>query len=105
MERKIRSYEKEFKENAVKLVLEGRKTKKDVAKDLGIPHNTLGYWLWKYQEDPKNCFPGTGHLKPQDEELRKLKKVYKKNREVYGAPCNRRLQPVVSPHPDLGFAL
>ncbi len=74
MKRKVRSYDKEFKENAVKLVLEGKKAKKDVAKDLGIPDNTLRYWLGKYQEDPKNCFPGSGHLKPEDEDWRKIKK-------------------------------
>lgn len=74
MERKVRSYDKEFKRDAVKLVLEGGKSKESVARDLGIAKSTLAYWIWKYQEDPDNCFPGKGYLKPQDEGVRRLKK-------------------------------
>lgn len=74
MKRELRTYDREFKENAVKLVLEGHKPHTEVAKSLGIPGSTLSYWLWQYQQDPKHCFPGRGYLKPQDEELHRLHK-------------------------------
>ncbi|RPI54694.1 MAG: transposase [Deltaproteobacteria bacterium] len=34
----------------------------------------LRTWKRKYREDPEGSFPGKGHLKPQDEEFRKLQK-------------------------------
>ena len=45
MGRRNRTYDKEFKENAVKLVLEKGKAKKEVARDLGINKSTLLYWV------------------------------------------------------------
>lgn len=38
-------YDKEFKEGAVKLVLEGGRPSKEVAKELGISSGTLRNWL------------------------------------------------------------
>jgi transposase len=31
-------------------------------------------WVNQYKEDPENAFPGNGKLKPEDEELRQLKR-------------------------------
>ena len=72
--RKCRSYDKKFKRDAVKLVLEDGKKSGTAAENLGIPVSTLRYWVWKYKQDPENCFPGKGYLKPEDEELRQIKK-------------------------------
>ena len=71
-----RSFDKEFKVSAVKLVLESGKTVESIATDLGISSNTLFNWKKKYLADAKNAFPGKGHLKPEQEELRK------KDREI-----------------------
>lgn len=71
-----RSYDREFKISAVKLVLDSGKSVKSIAEDLGISDNTLFIWKKKYQEDAKNAFPGKGHMKPEQEELRK------KDREI-----------------------
>ncbi|MBV6421103.1 MAG: hypothetical protein DAHOPDDO_02372 [Ignavibacteriaceae bacterium] len=71
-----RSFDKEFKVTAVKLVLDSGKSIKAVAAELGISDNTLFNWKKKYQEDAKNAFPGKGHLKPEQEELKK------KDREI-----------------------
>jgi len=75
-ERPRRNYEREFKVSAVKLVLESGKSVKSIAAELGISENTLFNWKKKYLEDAKNAFPGKGHLKPEQEELRK------KDREI-----------------------
>jgi len=69
-----RKYDREFKIRAVKLLLESGKTTKEIADDLGICSGNLTRWKREYREDAENAFPGMGKLKPEDEEMRKLKK-------------------------------
>jgi transposase len=71
---KRRKYDSEFKRDAVKLVLEGGRVASEVAKGLGINENVLYRWIKQYREDPENAFPGKGKLKPEDEELRRLRR-------------------------------
>lgn len=67
-----RKYDKEFKENTVKLVIEGGRSVPDVAKSLGIHDNLIYRWKAKYLEHQEKAFPGKGN--PRDEELACLKK-------------------------------
>jgi transposase len=69
-----RKYDREFKIEAVRLVTRGDKTQTQVARDLGVSANQLAHWKQHFTTDPKDAFPGKGHLKPADEELRQLKK-------------------------------
>ena len=69
-----RRYDREFKEGAVRLVLEGGQTLAGTAKDLGITENMLQRWRQEYLEDREHAFPGTGRMKPQDAEVYNLKK-------------------------------
>jgi transposase len=69
-----RKYDRQFKEEAVKLVTEGGRQVADVARSLGIHENLLRTWKRRHKEDLWGSFPGKGHLKPQDEELRRLQK-------------------------------
>lgn len=69
-----RSYDKEFKLSAVKLVLDSGSSVESIAADLGVSGNTLFNWKRKYLEDSENAFPGKGHQKPEQEELRKRDK-------------------------------
>ena len=71
---KRRKYDSAFKREAVKLVLEGGRVASEVAKGLGINENVLYRWIRQYREDPENAFPGKGKLKPEDEELRLLRR-------------------------------
>jgi len=83
--RKHRKYDRQFKEEAVRLATEGGRQVTDVARGLGIHENLLHTWKRKYKEDPSGSFPGKGQLKPQDEELRKLRKEnanLKEEREI-----------------------
>jgi len=80
-----RKFDRQFKEEAVRLVTEGGRSVTDVAHSLGIHENLLHTWKRKYKEDPASSFPGKGHLNPQDEELRKLQKEnanLKEDREI-----------------------
>ncbi len=83
--KKRRIYSAEFKRDSVKLVIEGGRRASEVAKGLGINENVLYRWLKQYREDPKNSFPGNGRLKPEEEEMRKLRKEVmdlKEEREI-----------------------
>ena len=69
-----RSYDNEFKINAVKLYQEGDKSKKELAKDIGIPLGTFTYWVQSFKENGEKSFPGSGKIKSCNEELYKLRK-------------------------------
>jgi transposase len=69
-----RKYDREFKLEALRLVTDGGRPVAEVARDLGIHENLLYNWRRKYLEDRVHSFPGKGHLKPADEEMRRLKK-------------------------------
>jgi len=71
---KRRKFNKEFKEEAVRLTMEGDRTLVSVAHSLGIHENLLYKWKRQYEEDPDGSFPGKGRLKPQDEDVMKLQK-------------------------------
>jgi len=69
-----RKYDREFKLEAVRLVTQGGRPVVEVARDLGVHENLLYNWRQKYLDDTAHAFPGKGHLKPADEEMRRLKK-------------------------------
>lgn len=71
-ERKV--YDKEFKRETVRLIIQGGRRTREVSKDLGINENVIYRWIRQYKDDSENSFPGKGHQKPAEEELRKLKK-------------------------------
>ena len=69
-----RKYDREFKVEAVKLVTERGTSVAEAARNLGIHENLLRTWEKRYLEDTKDSFPGKGHLKPQEEQLWRLRK-------------------------------
>lgn len=66
-----RSYDKEFKQNAIELYKSGKKARA-ICYDLGIPESTFDGWISKYKKHGEKAFPGSGN--PQDPENAKLKK-------------------------------
>jgi len=73
---KRRSYDKEFKLSAVKMITKGGMSLIQVSRDLGANENSLHKWKNDYLSDQQNAFPGKCHIKPEQEELRK------KDREI-----------------------
>ncbi len=71
---KRRKYDRAFKIEAVKLVTERGTPVAEAAQNLGIHENLLHKWKQQYLEDTAEAFPGKGRLKPQDEEVRKLRR-------------------------------
>lgn len=75
VEKRIRrTFDKEFKLSAVKMVVDGKESLRKVAEDLGISENTLHNWKRSYISDKAHSFPGKGYQKPEDAELTKLRK-------------------------------
>jgi transposase len=70
----MKRYDKSFKEQAIRLVLEQGCSVPSVAKDIGVHDNTMYKWINQYKEHKDHAFPGSGNLRPEDEELRKLRK-------------------------------
>lgn len=74
-------YSAEFKIEAVKRLERTGEPVTKVARELGIKPTTLHGWVSKYKNSTEAPFPGSGHLKPEDEKLRKLEKENKDLRE------------------------
>ena len=71
---KRKSYTREFKIEAVKLITEKGYSIAEASRNLGVEYSVLRRWKQQLTKDPSSAFPGTGHLSPQDEELRRLKR-------------------------------
>ena len=69
-----RKFDREFKVETVRLITERGMSLAQVARDLDIHENVLRKWKNQYLEDVQNAFPGKGRLKPEEEELRRLKR-------------------------------
>ena len=72
--RKRRTYDKAFKEEAVKLVVEEGFKAAEVERNLGIGNNIVSRWVREMTQDPEHAFPGKGRLKPPEEEMREPKR-------------------------------
>lgn len=72
--RRYRKFDKEFKLSAVKLITEKGRSITDAARSLDIHENLLRKWKSQLSDDPIGSFPGKGHLKPDEEELKRLRK-------------------------------
>jgi transposase len=70
---KRRSYTREFKVEAVKLVTEEGYSVAEAARSLGIHETLLRSWKLALQGRGEQAFPGPGHLPPFEEELRRLR--------------------------------
>ncbi len=71
-------YSKEFKQDAVSLVLEQGHSRAEAARELGPNTNMLCRWVQEYNKDDGHAFKGNGWLFPEQEEIRKLKTQVKR---------------------------
>ena len=73
-----KQYTKEFKLDAINLVLEQGYSRAEAARSLDINANMLGRWVKEYQDDDGQAFRGNGVLTPEQEEIRQLKAQVKR---------------------------
>lgn len=74
MEKNRKRYDRQYKIDAVSLVVNGGRPVVEVARDLGIDANTLYRWKREFTKEERDAFPGKGRLSPQEEELRRLRR-------------------------------
>jgi transposase len=75
---KRKQYSKEFKLDAISLVLDQGYTRTQAASSLGINANMLRRWIQEQQSDDGHAFRGNGKLTPDQEEIRTLKAQVKR---------------------------
>jgi transposase len=68
----VKQYDKEFKIEAVQLASEPGNTQAQVQRELGIGQGVISRWKRELKADSEHAFPGKGHLKSPDDELRQL---------------------------------
>lgn len=73
MERR-RTFSREFKLEAVKLVTERGVTVAQAGKDLDVHENVLRKWVREMRNEPQETFPGHGKQRAQDAEIARLRK-------------------------------
>ena len=61
-EKKRRKYDRQYKVDAVNLVLNGARSVQEVARELGIDPNTLYHWKRELAAEGSEAFPGNGRL-------------------------------------------
>ncbi len=69
-----KKFDKAFKEQVTRRIIEGTTTTTKMADELGVHYTTVRDWVRQYKRDGACAFPGSGHLKPEDDELRKLRR-------------------------------
>ena len=77
-----RTYSREFKEDAVRLLESGTKTGHQIEEELGIGHGLIYRWRREMRQEHEQgirAFPGNGN--PRDEELARLRKENAEIRE------------------------
>src|SRR5829696_8428923 len=78
MPRTRKTYTPEFKLAAVKMITDQKLSVAEVGRRLGVAENLLHAWKKAAAKDGADAFPGSGHLTPVEDELRKLRAEVKR---------------------------
>jgi transposase len=85
MERTRRSFSREFKVEAVRMVSEAGRRLAEVARDLELDPKLIRRWRealkQEQEQEGTEAFPGKGHLQPEPEEVRRLQREIARLRE------------------------
>jgi transposase len=71
---KRRTFNREFKLEAVRLVKERGVSVAQAARDLDVHPNVLRLWVKEFSADPGHAFPGQGRMKPEQLEIERLRR-------------------------------
>jgi transposase len=67
-------FDKEVKIEAVRLASEPGNTQSGIERDLGISQGIISRWKRELRKDGDQAFPGKGCLRPNDDEMQRLKR-------------------------------
>ena len=80
---KSKKFDAEFKKDIAKLYLNGSRSCESLANEIGVHSNTIYKSISLYNADPEPAFPGSGNLKPDEDELRKAsRRIHELENEV-----------------------
>ena len=95
----MRTYDKDFKINAVNLYKSSGKSLKAIAQEFGLATSTLSKWVDQHGRNGDESFPGKGQVKASEEEIMALRKelmhvrqerdILKKAVAIFSAPQGR----------------
>jgi transposase len=80
-----KGYSNEFKTEAVRLVLEKKRSSRAVERELGLGKGIIYRWVKEYRADQQNAFPGKGNFRADEEEIRTLRReneILKRERDI-----------------------
>jgi transposase len=69
-----RKFSREFKVEAVKLIRERGVSVAQASRDLDVHENVLRKWVKEFGADPIQAFPGHGQMKPEQQEIERLRR-------------------------------
>ena len=69
-----RKFTRECKLEAVKLIKDRGVSYARAADDLGVHPTQLREWVKKFADDPQHAFPGQGQMKPEQQEITRLRR-------------------------------
>ena len=72
--KKRRRFSQEFKIEAVRMVVDQGRDLFQVCEDLEIRPDMVRKWKKKFENDGMGGVPGSGRMKPEDEEMRRLRR-------------------------------
>ena len=78
MQRRV--FGREFKLEAVKLVRDRGVAVSQASRDLDVAESVLRRWIRDLASDPAQAFPGHGQLKPEQQEIDRLRREVAKLR-------------------------
>jgi transposase len=67
-------FDRQFKVEIARQVASGKRSARSMAQEIGVHENTIHKWVQQYTVDPEQAFPGSGNLKPEEEELRRAQR-------------------------------
>ena len=73
-----RSFSREFKLEAVKLIKERGVSVAQASGDLGVHGTVLRNWVKAFADDRQHAFPGHGQMKPEQAEIERLRREVQK---------------------------
>jgi len=68
-----KTYTREFKLQAVQMMVDQKLSVAEVSRRLGVSQNCLRNWKKAAHVSGTDAFPGHGHTNPADDELRRLR--------------------------------
>ena len=69
-----RKFSREFKLEAVRLVKDRGVAVAHAARDFDVHENVLRKWVRELSGDPLHAFPGHGQMKPEQQEIDRMRK-------------------------------